>query len=125
MTEKLLRGIMVPVINPVITSIPAEQFAQFCQRWRIRQLALFGSALRDDFRPDSDLDMLVTFAPDAKWSLFDHIQMQSELERLFKRRVDLISRSALEQSPNWLLRDEILKTARIVFSSSETIHASR
>ena len=113
------------MINPVVSTIPAEEISQFCQRWKIRQLALFGSALRRDFRPDSDLDIMVTFAPDADWGLFDHIQMQLELERLFKRKVDLISRRALEQSPNWLLRDEIFKSARVLFSSSETVHASR
>ncbi len=118
-------GIIVNVNNPVVAGIPSAQIAQFCHRWKVRQLALFGSALRGDFRPDSDLDLMVTFAPDAHWSLFDHIQMQLELERLFNRKVDLISRRALESSPNWLLRDEILRTAQVLFGDSEASHASR
>ncbi len=113
------------VINSVVSAMPTEQIGQFCQKWHIRQLAFFGSALRSDFRQDSDLDVMVTFAPNANWSLFDHAQMQLELQRLFNRKVDLISRRALEQSPNWLLRDEIFKTARVVFSSGEAMHASR
>lgn len=113
------------VINSVVSAIPPEQIAEFCRMWSIRQLALFGSAPRDDFRPDSDLDILVTFAPNADPSLFDHIQMQLELGRLFNRKVDLISRRALEQSPNWLLKDEILKTAQVLFTANETTHAPR
>lgn len=96
----------------------------FCKRWKIRELALFGSALRDDFRSDSDLDLLVTFAPDTDWSLLDHIQMQLELEKLFGRSVDLISKRALEHSANWVRREEILRTARILYSE-EASYATR
>jgi len=49
--------------------VPIDRIAEFCRRWKITELALFGSVLRDDFRPDSDVDVLVTFAPDAPWSL--------------------------------------------------------
>jgi predicted nucleotidyltransferase len=108
---------MTSVINHFVSTIPVDKIAEFCQRWKIRELAMFGSALRDDFHLDSDLDLVVTFAGDADWSLLDHIQMQLELERLFERHVDLISRRALEHSQNRLLRDEILKTARVMFSS--------
>lgn len=100
------------------------EISNFCKRWRIRELALFGSALRDDFRPESDLDLLVTFAPDADWGLLDHIQMQLELEKLFGRSVDLISKRALERSANWVRREEILKTARILYPA-EVSHATR
>lgn len=86
---------------------------------------MFGPALRDDFRLDSDLDLIVTFAGDANWGLLDHSQMQLELERLFERHVDLISRRALEHSQNRLLRDEIPKTARVMFSSHEATHVAR
>jgi hypothetical protein len=94
-----------------------DEIAKFCRRWKIRELALFGSALRDDFRPDSDLDILVTFAEDAEWSLFDHIQMQHELQAALRRSIDLISRRAVERSQNWLRRQEILNTARVLFSA--------
>jgi predicted nucleotidyltransferase len=55
-----------------VVTIPMDEITKFCQRWKIRELALFGSALRDDFSPDSDLDILVTFDADAEWGLFDH-----------------------------------------------------
>jgi predicted nucleotidyltransferase len=102
-------------MNDLAATIPMDTIAEFCHRWRIRELALFGSALREDFGPDSDLDILVTFADDAEWGLFDHVQMQQELQALLQRSVDLISRRALERSSNWLLRQEILDTARTLF----------
>lgn len=104
--------------------IPSEEIAKFCRRWRIRELALFGSALRDDFSSDSDLDFLVDFEQDTDWGLLEHIQMQQELEALVQRGVDLITRRALLRSPNWLLRQEILKTARVFFSGPEETYAS-
>jgi len=101
-----------------------NEIIRFCQRWKIRELALFGSALRDDFGPDSDLDLLVSFAEDADWGLLDHAQMQQELQALLRRNVDLISRRALERSPNWLRRQEILSTAQILLSEREALHAA-
>lgn len=94
--------------------IPREQIADFCRRWKIAELALFGSALRDDFRPDSDVDMLVTFAPDAKWSLFDHVDMEDELAQILGRPVDLVSRRGIERSRNPLRRRAILESAQVV-----------
>lgn len=102
-----------------VATIPMDEIAKFCQRWKIRELALFGSALRDDFRPDSDLDILVTFDADAEWGLFDHIKMQQELQALLQRNVDLISKRALARSQNWLRRQEILNTAQVLFSEQE------
>jgi len=87
----------------------------FCRRWKIKELALFGSVLRPDFGPDSDVDLLVTFADDAEWSLFDHVQMESELARMIGRRVDLISRRAVERSDNWIRREAILRAAEPLF----------
>ena len=105
-------------------TIPLNKIAEFCQRWQIRELALFGSALRDDFGPDSDVDMLVAFAANSEWGLFEHVQMQQELETLLQRSVDLVSRRALERSPNWLRRREILDTAQTLFSKQEAVHAA-
>ena len=105
-------------------TIPAEQIAAFCRRWKIRELALFGSALREDFRSDSDLDILVTFLGDADWSLLDHVQMQLELQALLKRDVDLVSRRGLEHSQNWLRRNEILSTAQLLFSEQGEVNVS-
>jgi hypothetical protein len=89
----------------------------FCQRWCIRELAVFGSALGDDFGPDSDVDLLVTFAPEADWSLLDHVRMQLEMSALLGRPVDLVSRRAIERSPNAIRRAEILTTARTVYAA--------
>lgn len=114
------------VRNPVTIAMPMDEIVQFCHRWKIRELALFGSALRDDFDPDSDLDFLVTFAIDADWGLFDHVRMQQELQKMLGRRVDLISKRAIEHSENWLRRQEILNTAYTLFSEPEIIvHAAR
>lgn len=93
-------------------NVPKEKIEAFCGRWRIAEFAFFGSVLRDDFRPDSDLDVLVTFAPEANWSLLDQVQMQQELELLLGRAVDLVSRRAIENSANWIRRREILRTAQ-------------
>ena len=96
--------------------ISSDKIVEFCRKWMIRELSLFGSALRDDFRPDSDLDILVTFAGDAEWGLLEHIQMQQELQVLLQRNVDLVSKRGLERSQNWLRRQEILDTAQPLFS---------
>jgi predicted nucleotidyltransferase len=96
-------------------SLDQEKIAEFCRRWKISEFALFGSVLRDDFRPDSDVDVLVTFAPDADWSLFDHVEMQEELSGLLGRKVDLVSRRAIERSENWIRRQAILNTAEPIY----------
>ena len=97
--------------------LPMEAIAEFCRRWRIRELAVFGSVLRDDFRPDSDIDVLVTFVPDAPWSLIDHVSMQEELAEILHRRVDLVTRGGLERSANVYRRREILQTAQVVYAA--------
>jgi predicted nucleotidyltransferase len=88
--------------------LPDLDIEDFCRRWQVSELALFGSVLRDDFRPDSDVDVLVTFAPGAHWSLFDMVRMQKELESLLGREVDLVERKAVEQSENYIRRKKIL-----------------
>ena len=94
-----------------------EWLIRFCRRWKIVELAFFGSALRDDFRPNSDLDMLVTFAPDAEWSLLDHVAMQEELHLYFRREIDLVSRKAIERSANPIRRQHILQAAEVVYDA--------
>ena len=98
--------------------IAHEKVADFCRRHGIRKLALFGSVLREDFRPDSDVDMLVEFEPDAHHGLFALVRMQSELGEILGREVDLVERSAIENSRNYIRRKAIL-------SSAETLYASR
>ncbi len=91
--------------------------AEFCRRWKVSELALFGSALRDDFKPESDVDVLVAFAPDAHWSLLDLVTMQDELSSLWKRPVDLMTRRAVERSQNWIRRKAILESAEVVYAA--------
>ncbi len=96
-------------------AIPTDAITQFCRRWQIRALALFGSVLRADVRPDSDVDVLVVFDDAATWGLLDHVQLQQELEALLQHPVDLISRRALEQSANAIRRETILSTAQVIY----------
>ncbi len=94
--------------------ISEEALARFCREHGIRSLSLFGSALRDDFRPDSDLDLLVEFEPDASYSLFDLVALQDELKDLLGREVDLVEASALR---NPFRRREILRTRRLLYAA--------
>jgi len=98
-------------------TVEREKIAAFCQRWQIIELAFFGSVLRDDFRPDSDVDVLVAFAPGVEWSLFDHMTMEEELSSILGRQVDLISRRAIERSSNWIRRKAILETAEPFYAA--------
>ena len=94
--------------------IPRTKIAKFCKRWNVSELAIFGSALRSDFRSDSDVDLLVSFAPEAEVSLFDMVNMQDELRNIFGRDVDLISKRGLENSRNYLRRKAILESAQVI-----------
>lgn len=94
--------------------IPRKKIAAFCQRWNITEFSLFGSALRDDFRPDSDVDVLVSIDPRARIGLFEIIDMKLELENMFKRPVDLIEKEGLR---NPYRRKEILRTAQVVYAA--------
>jgi predicted nucleotidyltransferase len=94
--------------------IPKAKLIEFCNRWNVSELALFGSALRPDFGRDSDVDVLVSFAPQAHVTLFDMAQMQNELKDIFKRDVDLVSKRGLEHSRNYLRRKQILGSAQVI-----------
>jgi uncharacterized protein len=95
--------------------VPKERIGEFCQKWKIVELSFFGSVLRDDFRPDSDVDVLVTFAPEGRYSLFDLVHMEEELEKILGRKVDLVERCAIEQSENYIRRKHILNSAQTVY----------
>ncbi|MDS3859658.1 nucleotidyltransferase domain-containing protein [Thermosynechococcaceae cyanobacterium BACA0444] len=101
--------------------IKTDQLTKFCQTRQIIELALFGSILRDDFHPDSDLDLLVTFDPTAKISLLDLVDMEFELEAICQRNIDLITKRAIEASPNWIRRQEILTTATVIYESRSSL----
>jgi uncharacterized protein len=101
--------------SPIDRLVAPEQLRALCLRWRVAELCLFGSALRNDFRPDSDIDLLVTFASDARWRARDLLRLQDELEALFGRKVDLVERAAVEESENWIRRRHILEHAEPVY----------
>lgn len=97
--------------------IDYEQIATFCRKWGIRELALFGSVLRDDFRPDSDVDVLFTMAAGAPCGFDEFWGMKEELERMFGRQVDFVQRQLVEESPNWIRRKHILGTCRTIYAA--------
>ncbi len=88
---------------------------EFCKRWKIVELALFGSVLRDDFRPDSDIDVLVEFASGVEYDYDTLDQIRTELETLFGRPVDLVEKSVIEQSENYIRRRHILHSAQTLY----------
>jgi predicted nucleotidyltransferase len=94
--------------------LPISEVSDFCQRWKVTEFALFGSVLRPDFRPDSDIDVLVTFSPEATWSLFDFVTMQDELRKIFGREVDIMEREALR---NPFRRRSILNSLQVFYAA--------
>ncbi|MCX6343950.1 MAG: nucleotidyltransferase family protein [Armatimonadetes bacterium] len=92
-----------------------EKIAEFCKRQAIVEFSLFGSVLRDDFGPQSDVDVLVKFEPSAKLSLFDMVRMENELSELLGRKIDLVERKAVEQSENYIRRKHILSNLEQVY----------
>jgi predicted nucleotidyltransferase len=97
--------------------LPISKIVDFCDRWHIIEFALFGSILRDDFRFDSDVDVLVTFAPETKRGLSETLQMKDELQAIFGRQVDFIVKTTIERSENWLRRKNILESAQIIYAA--------
>ena len=91
-----------------------EHIRDFCQKWRVRELALFGSVLREDFNSDSDVDVTVSFEDGAPWSLWDILDMRKELQQMFGRPVDIVEKEALR---NPFRRQEILSTRRVIYAS--------
>lgn len=107
---------VIGTVNPDFV-LPQNQIADFCHRWQVRELALFGSVVHGGFRPDSDVDVLISFAPEARWSLFDLVTMEQELAGILGRDVDLVERSAVEQSENYIRRRSILDNAEVIYAS--------
>jgi len=94
--------------------LPLDRIADFCRRWKITEFSLFGSVLRDDFRPDSDVEVLVTFAPQATWSLFDLVDMRDQLQQMFARDVDLVEEAGLG---NPFRRAAILSEKQVIYAA--------
>jgi predicted nucleotidyltransferase len=106
---------MSQVINYHGLTISRDKIAEFCRRWKITEFALFGSVLRDDFRSDSDIDVLVTFMPGASWRFYDLISMKEELEGMFGRPVDLVEKRLVERSENYIRRKHILNHTETIY----------
>ena len=97
--------------------LPMEQIRKFCHKWQVQEFALFGSVLRSDFHLGSNIDVLITFSSTAKRGLTETMQMRDELEIIFQRPVDLIVKSAINRSENWLRRKNILESAQIIHAT--------
>jgi predicted nucleotidyltransferase len=107
---------MSDVEDQLQISLPMEEIAAFCQRWQITEFALFGSVLREDFGPASDIDVLVTFAPDGDQSP-DREKMREELESILNRPVDVTYQRVIEQDLNYIIRKSILKSAQVIYAA--------
>lgn len=109
--------------QPVAVSVtlPMDAIRRFCQHWQVTELALFGSVLRDDFRPDSDIDVLVQFREGTEWTLSKWMNMRDDLQALFNRPVDVLTRKSVETSPNYLRRKLILSSAQVIYHESRTV----
>ena len=97
--------------------VPMNAIATFCNRWKVRELSLFGSVLREDFGPSSDIDVLIRFKGERTPGLIRIAKMERELAELLDRRVDLVNRAAIEESRNYIRRKAILESAQVVYAS--------
>jgi uncharacterized protein len=105
-------------MKPHGIDLDSPAIRDFCRKWKIRELSVFGSVLRDDFRPDSDIDFLADYEADAEWEIEDLDAMDEELGRIVGRKAELVDRRAVERSPNYIRRRNILRTA-------ERLHVQR
>ena len=94
--------------------VARDDIEAFCRKWQVTEMALFGSVLREDFRPESDIDILIDFAPDAPWTLYEWLDMRDELATLFGRPVDLTSKRALR---NPFRKKEIIDSREIIYAA--------
>jgi predicted nucleotidyltransferase len=98
---------------PVAVAIDRTRIEEFCRKWRVKELSIFGSALREDFRPDSDVDVLVTLEEDAPWDAFQWVDMIEELREIFGREVDLVDKEAIR---NPFRRNHILSHHEVIYA---------
>ena len=100
-----------------LLDVPMNAIEAFCDRWQVKELALFGSVLRDDFGPDSDIDVLIRFKSERTPGLLRIFGMERELAELLDHRVDLVNRAAIEKSRNYIRREAILESAQVVYAA--------
>ena len=95
-------------------TLPSKRIEDFCLKWKVSEMALFGSVLSDEFRPESDIDVLVTFADNAGWGLFDFVDMIDELKDIFGREVDIVEKDALR---NPFRKQAILDRNEVIYAA--------
>lgn len=95
-------------------TLPQKRIEDFCLKWKVSEMALFGSVLSDEFRPDSDIDVLITFKDDDGWGLFDLVDMIDELKGIFGREVDLVEKDAIK---NPFRREAILANNEVIYAA--------
>jgi uncharacterized protein len=103
--------------------LPMDKIQAFCDKWQVIEFALFGSVLRDDFRPDSDVDVMIQFDPQAHPTLFDLVHMEDELKIVFQRDVDLVTRKGIASSRNYLRREAILSSTQVIYEMRSSVSA--
>ena len=103
--------------------ISAQELQSFCEQFPIVELAFFGSVLRNDFQPSSDIDILIRIVPEAHFSLMDLVGLSYKFEEMLDRKVDLIEKDSVEKSPNWLRRQEILNNYYVIYESGRLVSA--
>ena len=101
--------------------ISSDEIAEFCQKWSIEELALFGSVLNDRFHAESDIDILLSFQPNSRQGLLTLAKIKHELESLVSRDVDIVLKEAILKSDNWIRRREILQTAQVIYEQGSSI----
>jgi len=101
-------------VRGVQIDVPVAKIRDFCRKWKIKEFSLFGSVLREDFRPESDVDVLVLLEDDAPWDLFDWVDMIEELKTILGRPVDLVEKSAIT---NPFRRHNILRTHKVIYAA--------
>ena len=94
-----------------------DKLKLLCQKYKVKELSLFGSSLRNDFNSESDIDLLITFDEKAEFSLFDMVHIKEEFEKLFGRSVDLVSKKGIERSKNIYRKKAILENSMVIYAS--------
>ncbi len=100
-----------------IININSEKISEICQRYKISELAIFGSMLRGDYDNESDIDLLVEFIPNAGITLFNLVDIKEEFEKLFGREVDIVSKNAIKNSKNYIRKKAILDNYKVIYVS--------
>jgi predicted nucleotidyltransferase len=98
-------------IGPQHIELPLDEIAAICRRYPVRELAVFGSALRDDFREDSDIDLLVELDPNVTFGLFGFFDLSDDLSTALGRPVDRVSKNGL----HWAIRDSVLESTMVIY----------